>query len=494
MDAFFDGRDYHKVPTEILINKGKIVGLTRPGAGTREGDYLRACFASPAFIDAHIHFVGYAKSFLVTNLCGVETADDLRKRLECAPEVAGWVFGRGWEDARLRFRPHRSILDRILPDKACSLRSRCGHSLWANTAALKEAGITAETETPENGVIERDEDGSPTGILKESAISLIEDVAPSLSSADTLSKAMDKAVESLIRYGIGGLCIIADRDDVKRIRQKNLPMPYRLLLECDPEVAVKHNADGVKLYKDGSLGNLGALMWCPYAGTEDRGIEVTSDEELEKALLKAVGRLRIFAVHAIGDYAVEKTVALLASYSHKARLKRTILRVEHFQTASVEAIRKAAKSYVIASVQPCHQYGDVEAAKSRLKERARLMYRLRTMEKEGVVLAFGSDAPVETPDTLRNIQAAQDVGTEGVYGNEAVDLEVAFKAYTEGAAVACGWADDTQAERHATVSSAQRGRIAEGYEADVILFEEDPFDEGLLRSYPSALLISGEVV
>lgn len=480
VDALFDGNDYRPTPTEILIRNGRIVEVgTAKKRGSTVGGEIRARFAAPAFIDAHIHLVGYAKSLVTAQLNGVRSVEELKKALKETPKVSGWVFGRGWEMARLRFTPHRRILDELLPDTPCSLRSRCGHSLWVNTAALKTAKVTTRTSAPEGGLIERDEDGAPTGILKENAISLVETVAPSLSSSAVLRKAMKRAVRRLVEFGIGGLCIIADEDDTDRIRNAELPMPFRLLLQTDPSVAIKHFADGVKLYKDGALGNLGALMRYPYAGTKNRGIEVTTDEELEEALRKALGRLSIFAVHAIGDSAVEKVVKLMARYSERAAGEGTLLRVEHFQTATLKAIRTAARHSLIASVQPCHQFGDRKAAKERLKNRTRLMYRLKTMVDAGVVLAFGTDAPVEPPDPMLNIQAALEVGKEGVYGDEALSLIEALRAYTRDAALACNW-------------QKQRGRIAKNYHADMTLFEEDPFaKERVADIMPTTLLISG---
>ena len=480
VDAFFDGDDYRPTPTEILIQNGRIVGLRRTRKrGSTVGGAIRARFASPAFIDAHIHLVGYAKSLMTADLNGVTSIDELREALEGTPRVSGWVFGRGWETSRLDFTPHRRILDRFLPHTPCSLRSRCGHSLWVNTAALRTAKISTKTSSPEGGLIERDNDGTPTGILKENAISLVEKVAPSLSSSTTLHQAMKRAVRRLVEFGIGGLCIIADEDDVGRIRDAELPIPFRLLLQTDPSIAVEHSADGVKLYKDGALGNSGALMRHPYAGTKNNGIEVATDEELEVALVKTLGRLPIFAVHAIGDLAVERVVRLLARYSKEAAEKGTLLRVEHFQTATLATIRRAAKHSLIASVQPSQQFGDRKAAKGRLRNRSRLMYRLKTMLDAGVVLAFGTDAPVESPDPMRNIRAAMEVGKEGVYGDEALSLAESFRAYTRDAAVACNW-------------RRERGRIAENYYADITLFEEDPFEkESITDIRPSALLISG---
>jgi len=476
VDAFFDGDDYRPTPTEILIHNGKILGLGKAKKrGSTVGKAIRARFAAPAFIDAHIHLVGYAKSLVTADLNGVRGVDELRKALGRTPEVSGWIFGRGWETAHLNFTPHRRILDKFLPHTPCSLRSRCGHSLWVNTAALRKARITTKTSSPEGGLIERDDDGTPTGILKENAISLVEKVAPSLSSSTTLHQAMRRAVRRLVEFGIGGLCIIADADDTDRIRGAELPIPFRLLLQTDPSVAVEQSADGVKLYKDGALGNSGALMRHPYADTKNSGIEVATDEELEEALLKTLGRLPIFAVHAIGDLAVEKVVRILAKHSKEA----ADLRVEHFQTATLATIRVAAKYSLIASVQPSQQFGDRKAAKERLRNRSRLMYRLKTMLKTGITLAFGTDAPVEPPDPIRNIRAAMEVGKEGVYGDEAVSLTEAFRAYTRDAAVACNW-------------QKERGRIAENYYADIILFEEDPFEkESITDIRPFALLISG---
>jgi len=487
VNSFFDGTGYVKKPAEIVID-GASISSVRLSHSKRKTSSLNARFATPAFIDSHIHIAGYSKSIMTVNLTGVTTIEELKRRLKNAPKVSGWVLGRGWESSHLDFIPNKNILDKIFPDTPCSLRSRCGHSLWINSAALNTASITAKTKPPNGGLIEQDEKGDLTGILKENAITLVERVAPSLSESSTFSKAMKVAFKNLVSYGIGAICVVAEPNDVENIRKANPKFPMRILVEEKPSKILsldEFDFDGVKLYKDGALGNSGALMSRPYAGTKNFGIEVISDSELEKELLTSLGRVKIFAVHAIGDLAVETVVRLFARHSEEAQKKKTILRVEHFQTASIITIRRAGRFNIIASVQPIQQYGDVEAAKQRLKTRARLMYRLRSMLDAGVKLAFGTDAPVEPPDTWRNIQAALDIGKEGVYADESISLLEAMKGYTSSAALASNF--------------PALGRIKKGASATIALYDEDPFEyvlkgKDLKELRPVSVIVEGETL
>jgi predicted amidohydrolase YtcJ len=227
----------------------------------------------------------------------------------------------------------------------------------------------------------------------------------------------------------------------------------------------------VKLFADGALGSRTAHVLEPYEGRQDnyRGVATMQPEELEDAMRQAADAELDIAVHAIGDAAVR---AVLDAYSNArdscAPLKQRMLRIEHAQLIHPDDVPRFARLGVIASMQPIHAVADWRTADAHWGARSRYAYAWCELLRSGAMLAFGTDAPVESIEPLRTIYAAttrlDPLGAPpgGWYPHQSVSLQEAVYAYSAGSAAA---------ER----ASARRGTLTVGKDADLVVLSPDPF-------------------
>jgi predicted amidohydrolase YtcJ len=219
---------------------------------------------------------------------------------------------------------------------------------------------------------------------------------------------------------------------------------------------------GVKLFLDGSLGSRTAWMLHPYEDGRDRGMPLGSEAQAREAIQNAAYAGIACVIHAIGDAAVRRALDLLEE-APRARLPH---RIEHFQCVDSRDIERAARSGIVASMQPVHLPGDVFAAEERWGARARGAYAIRSLQQVGTILAFGSDVPVATLDPREGVvaamtrRAADGSFADGWYPDERIGFEDAVRGFTVGNALAAG-----RAERS--------GRLAPGFEADLVAWATD---------------------
>jgi predicted amidohydrolase YtcJ len=250
-----------------------------------------------------------------------------------------------------------------------------------------------------------------------------------------------------------------------------------------------------KNFMDGALGPRTAAMFQPYLNEpENRGILNYDAEELFEMGRKAVESGLSIAVHAIGDRAVHEVLNAyeqLRNYEREHGLPRLRHRIEHAQVIHPDDAGRLAALGVIASMQPIHTISDMLAADHWWGERTQLAYAPRTQLEAGAHLAFGSDAPVESPNPFLGLHAAVtrrrsdgSPGPEGWHPEQRLSIAQALAGFTTGAAYAAGMED-------------RLGRLSPGYYADLIALEEDPFTcdpDALLSMRPSATMLAGEWV
>jgi hypothetical protein len=247
----------------------------------------------------------------------------------------------------------------------------------------------------------------------------------------------------------------------------------------------------VKIFADGTLGSQTASMIEPFEGQPgNRGIRVRTPQELDRLVRRAVEAGMWTAVHAIGDRACRDILDVFERHrgaSHEIGARH---RIEHVQVLHPQDLPRLAQLGVTASVQPIHATADRDIADRYWGGRARLAYAFRSLAGSGAVLAFGSDAPVETPDPWRGLYAAvtrkreEDPGRPAWYPQECIGLPKAIRAYTAGPAYAAG------AERW-------QGTLEPGKVADFIVLDRDPHagpSEDLLRVNVLATVVGGHVV
>ncbi len=396
-----------------------------------------------------------------------------------------------------------------MPDRPVVLTRKDGHSLWVNSLALTRAGVGRETPDPPGGVIDRDEGGEPTGILREGPAMRLVWQAVGRPGVDLTGSALAEALPEAHRLGLTGIHEIDGREAFQAyqrlrgagrltLRVRLFLNPAHELLEPATRLGIMSGfgdewlkISGVKLFADGSLGSLTALMLEPYEGTADNlGVAVTPPDELRRRVEEAFRSGLTVAIHAIGDRANRICLDLLESTRELWASRGLRPRIEHVQLLHPADLPRLARIGVVASMQPIHCTQDLFLAERYWGARSRYGYAWRSLVDHGTVLAFGSDCPVETPDPLRGLFAAvtrrreDGYPPEGWYPEERLGIEAAVRAYTWGAAFAVGEED-------------RWGTLRPGNYADLVLLSGDIFrtrPEELLGIRVLATVVGGRLV
>jgi hypothetical protein len=487
------------------------VGREAEAALPRAAEVLdaRGRLVVPGLFDGHAHLLNTGLAMRSVDLKDVpsvaEAVARVAERVRSTPP-GGWVRGAGWDQhlwPGARF-PDRRDLDRVSPETPVVLIHTSGHCVWVNSAALRAAGVTAETEAPFGGAIDRDKDGEPAGILRDAASRLVYDAMPQPSQDDRIA-AVREAVEHAHRLGLTGAhAMDVGRGELAALRtlreRGELTLRVRAYLSSarreewfgrertgvgDEQLAI----GGVKFFADGALGSLTAWMLEPYEGSADTGLPLWDMAELEGAVRWCLEEGLAPAVHAIGDRANREVLDILErTRSIADELPR---RIEHAQVLSREDVARFGALGVTASAQPIHATQDLAKVDRCWGDRGRYAYAFASLLASGANLAFGSDAPVETMDPIAGIHAAvtrRNAGGEpagGWYPRERVSLDAALRAYTTGCAAA-------------TREDSRLGRIAPGYLADCVVLSEDLFalDEPMriLEAQADVTVVGGAVV
>ena len=466
----------------------------------------------PGLTDAHLHLKQYALSIQKID-CETDTLDECLQRVEervRSAQPGEWILGHGWNQNNWGMWPSAANLDKIAPDNPIYLTAKSLHAAWANSAALKKAGVSSGSPDPSNGQLQRNADGQLTGILLETAMELVSRVLPE-PSVESIAEAIEAAQLKLWCMGLTGVHDFDRRDCFMALQQ--LHAHGKLKLRVTKSIPLDSLAQAVELglrtgfgdewlrigpvkaFMDGALGPRTAAMFQPYLNEpENRGILNMDAEELFEAGRMAVEGGLSMAVHAIGDRANHE---VLDAYEQLRRFERDQNlpplrhRIEHVQALHPDDAGRLAELRIIASMQPIHATSDMLMADQFWGERAALAYAWQTQLQQGANLAFGSDAPVESPNPFRGLHAAAtrqradgSPGAEGWYPEQRLSIQQAIEGYTLGAAYAAG-------------TEGYSGRLAPGYLADLTVLEQDPFvipATDLLDMTPSATMVGGNWV
>nr|WP_214652266.1 amidohydrolase [Novosphingobium jiangmenense] len=444
----------------------------------------------PGMIDAHVHVMDIGFAALSLDLSDTTSlADALNRIAKFSAEHPDrpWIIGRGWnqETWQLGRFPTAAELDAVTGGRPVWLQRVDGHAGWANSAALKAAGVTAATKDPAGGSLDRAPDGSPRGVLVDAAMELIDAKVPAPRPEDR-DLALANAQQILFKRGITAVADmgtgIEDWQAYRRAGDANRLYVRIMAYARGPEQMVliggpgpspwlyqdRLRLNGVKLYVDGALGSRGAWLKAPYADApETRGLPQLNQTQLGNLMSRAAMDNFQVAVHAIGDEANATVIGAITDLSETYKGDRR-WRIEHAQILDPKDIARFARSGAIASMQPVHQTSDRVMAEARLgPERLAGAYAWKSLKAAGVRLAFGSDAPVEVADPWAGLAAAMsrqgpDGQPEGGWQpQERVSPAEALAAYTADAAYA-GFAE------------GKFGRLAPGLRADFVLVDTDP--------------------
>ena len=518
-NAQIHSMDTNELPANVLvIEAGKVVALGGTDlldvfshVSSREDMCGRVIL--PGLTDAHLHLMHYALSLQVVNIETSSKSEALARISERAEKtpVGEWIIAHGWQhnDWGGEF-PTVDDLDEVTSHHPVYATGKSLHVSWANTIALKQAGISAATPDPLNGKILHDKAGQPNGILLETAMQLVESFLP-VSDEIRIADAIEAAMPDLWRMGLTGVhdfdyrpAFIAlqllDNNQRLRLRvTKSVPLdllPHASALGLRTGFGSETLRIGsVKVFMDGALGPRTAAMLQPYLSeSANRGILNMDGEQFFEYGRQAADSGLSMTGHAIGDRAVHEILEgyeRLRVYEKENSLPALRHRIEHVQLVHPDDARRLGSLGIVASMQPIHAISDMLMAEKYWGDRVNLAYSWRTQLDSGAVLAFGSDAPVEVPNPFLGLHAAVTrrnadgySNTRGWHPEQCLSIRQAVEGYTVGAAYAAGRED-------------QLGKLLPGYFADLIVLDKDPFTchpDELMGMNSSGTMLGGEWV
>jgi predicted amidohydrolase YtcJ len=454
-------------------------------------------FVMPGFNDAHLHLADAGLQKLNVDLAGVKTLDEMRERLRVkvgSAKPGQWILGGGWDETLwpVKTLPSRWDLDEVSHGHPVLLDRVDGHLAVANTRALQLASITIAGRDPEGGHIDRNENGEPTGILRDTAQRAVRAVIPP-AGYDRMRQAIEVALADLAEHGVTSAQDYSpdwQNFQIYEALEKEGTLTARIsewLPFDDPLDVLKSKRDShpqtdlmlrtgmLKGFMDGSLGGHTAALVEPY--TDDP--KNSGLPRYDAGKLHAMTTERVLAgfqigLHAIGDKGVQMALDAFAEAEIAARQANVKganggddyrLRIEHAQVTTPAQIARFKELKVIASMQPSHVLTDMRWAQDRLgPKRAATSYAWAALLNKGVTLAFGTDYPVELVTPFRGIYAAvtrkSENGKQEYFPEQRLTMDQAIAAYTTGSAFA-------------EFEEKEKGKLAPGMLADFVVLDRD---------------------
>ncbi|MBN2257286.1 MAG: amidohydrolase [Anaerolineaceae bacterium] len=515
-----NGRFYvpnHPNTTSMLVDKGLIRAIGQPGSdlqhlGQVSQRYdLKGKVVWPGLTDAHIHLTRYGLNLQIVN-CDTSSRQECLDRVEQVASMArhnDWVIGHGWNQNEWpEGYGTATLLDAVSHNHPVYLTAKSLHAVWANTQAMEQAGIRADSYDIADGHIVRDASGNPNGIFLEAAGNLIAQAIPKPTSQE-IELAILEGMRSLIRMGITS---VHDFDSLDRLENyKRIAGEGRLRLHIlkgippeDHQTALSSGlysgmGNGLihigpyKFFMDGALGPHTAALLEPYNDDPaNSGMLTHTSEEIVEISKMILSKASDLAIHAIGDRANQEAIEAYRTIRMNEATtgqKPARLRIEHAQLLSCGNLKDFKELDITASMQPLHATSDMNMVDRYWGDRKQLSYAWKSLLDNGARLVFGSDAPVESPNPFWGLHAAvtrQKVSDfpakESWVPNQRITLQSALDAYTTNPAAI------------SRVKSAN-GKLVPGSQADLILLEIDPFmikAQELHQLHPSATMINGE--
>jgi predicted amidohydrolase YtcJ len=430
----------------------------------------------PGFTDSHVHFPTWALAQHEVRLEDTRSLEEALARVRDAlgrAEPGRWLRGRGWRsgDWRPAVEPTKEALDEIAGETPIALMARDSHSVWLNSAALAHAN--GDLQVP-GGVVERDEHGEPTGVLREESCWHFRDAY-----IDTTDEEYVDAMRAAMKLASSrGVTAVHDKDGWlgalrfwQRLRAEG-SLSLRVWQSLPAEKAGELADVGIascfgspmlklgylKVFMDGTLGSQTARM------LDGTGVEITSRDDFAE-LIRAAARAGFpVAVHAIGDRANRDALDAFEETRPAWQPLGLRQRIEHAQLLAPDDVGRFAELGIAASVQFSHAPSDRDLADRFWPDKTEGAYAFRSLRDSGALLANGSDAPIEELDPLLGIRAGVLRTLDGRppwHGEQAVTVEQALEATTVNPA----WL--ARAER-------RRGKLIPGFLADLVVLDRDP--------------------
>jgi predicted amidohydrolase YtcJ len=446
----------------------------------------------PGFIDSHVHFLAGGAAIASVQLRDAQTAEEFIRRVGVFAEGAEpgeWIIGGTWDHTNWGGElPRRDWIDAVTPDNPVWISRLDGHMALANSLALQQAGVDADTPDVAGGEIIRDDAGRPTGILKDNAMLLVQEAIP-----EPTERQLESYLDAAMRYvAANGVTTVHDMFDNVADGWAGLETYRRAAARGDlitriyavtPLGEWQRLADdidrngrgnewlktgGVKGFMDGSLGSHTAAMLAPFSDTPDKsGFLLDSLENLRAMMEGADAAGLQLNIHAIGDKAIRDLLDIFHDVAKANGVRERRFRMEHAQHIHPDDIGRFAVQEVIASMQPYHAIDDGRWAEEVIgAERAKTTYAFRSLIESGAHVALGSDWYVAPADPLAGIYAAVTRRTldgrnpDGWVPGQKITVEQALRGYTyEGA--------------YASFEEDRKGMLKPGMLADMVLIDRD---------------------
>ena len=434
---------------------------------------LRSRCVLPGFTDSHVHFPTWSLAQRDVRLEGVSGLPEALERVRHHPRHGGWIRGTGWRSAEWEAQPTKEALDEVTGDTPALLFAKDYHSLWLNSAALARAGGDLEVE---GGIVERDEDGEPTGVLREESAWQFR----ARFGMPTEDEFVGATRTGLVTAAARGVVAVHDKDGwlgapgiFQRVAARDgltlriwQSVPYERLPEL--EALGIHSGIGddffrigyLKAFMDGTLGSQTAWM------LDGSGVVITSQEELAEIVRRGAAAGWPVAVHAIGDAANRAALDAFAATRDLWAPLGLRQRVEHAQCLAPEDVGRFAELGVACSVQFSHAPSDRDLAERFWPDRLDGAYAFRALWDSGALVVNGSDAPVEELDPLAGIRSGvrRTIDERAAWRPEqSVTVEEAVRAMTVNPAWLAG-------------DERRRGKLLPGFLADLVVLSRDPLD------------------
>ncbi len=476
----------------------------------------------PGFQDAHNHACFAGRYMLTLDLHDLHAREeylDAVAAYAAAHPEAEWIFGGGW--ALRAFpggQPCREDLDRVVPDRPVYLMNCDLHGAWVNSRALELAGVDRMTPDPPCGRIERDPDGTPTGMLQEWARDLVARLLPP-TPPDLWRRAILAAQRHLHALGITAWqdawvepdtleayrALAASGELTGRVvacqwwdRTRGVEQVPAMVERREAAAVGRLRAGTVKIMQDGVPENFTSAMVEPYLRVGETGGGTGFSFNEPAALCEAATALDAegfqIHVHAIGDRAIREALDAFEAARDANGARDARHHVTHLQLLDPADIERFRDLDLTATVQAYWAFADEQMTELTIPflghERAGRQYAFRSLHDAGVRLAFASDWSISTADPLMGIEVAvtrtdpEDRGGDPLVPEEALEPETALRAATAGSAFVNRLDEET-------------GTIEVGKLADLVVLDHDPFDPALGGPADARVrmtLVGGEIV
>ena len=442
---------------------------------------LKGKMMIPGMADAHLHLYAYCQNLTFVDLSKVHNINEminLMKEKVKNVKKGDWVKGVNFDQSKWKENrfPTLEEMDSISKDNPIIIKRCCLHAVVANSKALKMAGIGKNYQAGSGGIVELDKNRMPNGILREQSTKVFDDILPDpLKDIEVQKKIMQDVLNDMSSKGITTIHTYAakiwqynENINIYKNFEKEGKLPLRVTVCIDelfePEILTKEKLNNpyrkvqlgaYKIFSDGSMGSRSAALKSPYSDDpENSGFMLFTQEELNNKILTGYEHGLQPAIHAIGDRALDMTLAAIEhtlkttkekGMTDEEQKNRLPFRIIHVQMIDDDLLERMKKLPLVLDIQPIFLCTDLHWIEDRIgKERLKGSFALKTMEKAGLIQTGGSDCPVETYEPLKGIYAAvtrQDMEgypTEGFLPEERLSVYEALCMYTKNVPYATG--------------------------------------------------------